>query len=121
MVVQRKLLLRILNIYCYITDETGFDDLYLVINKKKVWPARKRFFPIRPGRTTVNTELKAFDPDTAVEIEVWDFDYISRNDLLGKVPVFLDEPGGPYTTDMIQNKYETEKAKYSIEWEIDFI
>ena len=121
MATDRKLLLRVKNIYCYITDETGFDDVYLKVNGKKIWPKNRRFYPVRPGRTKVNVDLGDFDKNTSLEIEVWDFDYISRNDLLGKVLVFLDEPGGPYTTDMIQNQEETLKAKYSIEWEIDFV
>jgi hypothetical protein len=99
----------------------GFDDVFLVLKGEKIWPKNKRHHPIRPGQTIVNVEIKGFDINTALEIEVWDFDYISRNDLLGKVPVFLDEPGGPFTTDMIQNQMETLKAKYSIEWEIDYV
>lgn len=117
---QRGLKLILANIYCFLTDETGFDDLYLVVSNKKVWPKSHRFKAVRPGRTKVNVEIPGFNPGDQIEVEIWDFDYISRNDLLGKVPVFLDEPGGPYTTDMVQNTQETKKAKYSLEWEIDF-
>ena len=54
------------------------------------------------------------------EIEIWDYDFISPNDLLGVVKVYIDEPGGPYSTDMVPNKKETKRARYTLEWEIDF-
>ncbi len=117
---KRKLLLRLLNLYCFLTDESGSDEIYLVVDNKRVWPEQGRFHSVRPGQTVINTQVGGFRPGQEIEIEIWDYDYISRNDLLGKVPVYLDEPGGPYITDMIQNEQETEKAKYSIEWEIDF-
>ena len=117
----RKLLVRILHVNCFITDEAGFDDLFLVVNGSKIWPKKKKHFPVRPGRTVVDVEVKNIDPETTMNIEFWDYDYISRNDLLGKVTVFVDEPGGPYFTDMEQNTTETQKAKYNLEWEIDYV
>ena len=63
---KRKLLLRILNIYCYMTDEMGFDDLYLVLKGKKIWPTNKRHYSIRPGQTKVDVEIKGFDEKTCL-------------------------------------------------------
>jgi len=118
---KRKLLLKILNINCYLTDEAGFDDIYLVVDDQKIWPTDKSAYPVKPGKIKIELKLSGYDPGTFLEIEIWDFDYFSSNDLLGKVPLFLDEPGGPYNTDMIQNMNKTQKAKYSIDWEIDFM
>jgi hypothetical protein len=65
-------------------------------------------------------EIRKIDPGTNMVIEIWDYDYISRNDLLGTVTVYIDEPGGSYSTDMVPNEKETKRAKYILEWEIDF-
>lgn len=118
---KRKLLLKISCLNCYMTEETGSDDIFLMMDQQKIWPEDQKFIPVQPGRTPVSVELKEYDPGTSVEIEIWDYDLLSSNDLLGTVHILLDEPGGPYLTDMIQNRKETEKAKYSIEWELDFL
>jgi hypothetical protein len=117
---KRKLFLRILHIACFITDEPGFDELQIILNDEKIWPKNHKFKSVNKGLIKVNTEIRDLDPDTHLDLEVWDYDYLSSNDLLGKFPIYIDEPGGPYTTDMIPNSLETQKAKYSITWEIDY-
>lgn len=117
---KRKLLLKVLSLYCYMTDESGSDDIFLMINQQKIWPREHKYQPVSPGRMPVSVELKDLEEGRHVEIEIWDYDFISSNDLLGKVRLLVDEPGGPYITDMIQNIDETDKAKYSIEWELDY-
>lgn len=106
---------------CFITDEFGFDDIYLAINNEKIWPITKRQQSVKPGRMAVDVEIKELHSGSKLNIEIWDFDLISSNDQLGVFPILIDEPGGPFVTDMVVNSNETDKAKYSIEWEIDFI
>jgi hypothetical protein len=117
---KRKLLLKLLNLHCYITDESGSDEIFLVVNDQKIWPSNRLFCNVRPGCTRIMVDLKEFDAGTSLDIEVWDFDYLSSNDLLGIIRILLDEPGGPYVTDMIQNRNKTDQARYSIEWELDY-
>jgi len=121
MIKERKLLLKLVNLNCFMTDETGSDEIFLMVNDQKIWPVDHKFNTIRPGCTEISIELKDFDTGTLLEIEIWDFDFLSSNDLLGIFPIFLDEPGGPYQTDMIQNSEKTINAKYSIEWELDYM
>ena len=118
---ERILFIKILLLNCFVTDEIGFDELYLVVNKEKIWPQNQFFKSINPGSTTIDVKIFDLLPNTQIDLEVWDYDYLSSNDLLGTVPLYIDEPGGPYTTDMIPNNEETEKAKYSIVWEIDYM
>ena len=117
---EKKLLCRLNYLNCIITDESGYDDVFLVANGKKVWPKTKRQKSVPPGITTLDVEIKGIEPGTNLEIEVWDYDFISRNDLLGIIKVYIDKPGGPYNTDMIPNEKETKRARYVLEWEIDF-
>lgn len=121
MVDERKLFIKILQLNCFITDEIGFDELYFIVKNEKIWPVNNAYKSVNPGSTDINVNIYNLQPNTQLNLEVWDYDYLSSNDLLGIVPLFIDEPGGPYTTDMIPNKEETDKAKYSIIWEIDFM
>ena len=120
MTVPGKLKLRLLNLNCYATEEHGFDDVFLMMDHKKIWPVDKRQSPVRVGTTVLNVEIPDLDPGSKLDIEVWDYDVISQNDLMGHVPLFIDSPGGPYTTDMIPDPEEAKIARYNIEWEIDF-
>ena len=121
MVDERKLFIKILQLNCFITDEIGFDELYLAVKDEKIWPVNNTYKSVNPGSTEIDVKIYDLLPNTQLDLEVWDYDYLSSNDLLGVLPLFIDEPGGPYTTDMIPNKEETDKAKYSIIWEIDFM
>ena len=118
---ERKLFIKILQLNCFVTDEIGFDELYLMVNNEKIWPEKQLYKSINPGSTKINVKIYDLSPQTQINIEVWDYDYLSSNDLLGSIPLYIDEPGGPYTTDMIPNREETEKAKYSVIWEIDYM
>ena len=120
MPIKRTLLVKILFLNCFITDEIGFDDIFLMLNNEKIWPPDKRQQSVKPGRTSIDLEILNLQKGTRLNIEIWDYDIISSNDKLGIFPIHIDEPGGPFVTDMIANSNETDKAKYSIEWEIDF-
>lgn len=120
MMITNHLKLILLNINCYATEEPGYDDVFLIMNGKKIWPKNKRQLPVRPGTTPLNVEIKKLSPGEKLDIEIWDYDVISANDLMGHVFLLIDEPGGPYTTDMIPDPVEAKVAKYTIEWEIDY-
>lgn len=120
MTSDRKLLIKILYLHCFVTDEMGFDELYLTWNGKRIWPDDHKFSRVKKGRTDINVEITHLGMGSRLELELWDYDYVSANDFLGRITVIADEPGGPYTTDMVPNKTETRKAKYALEWEIDF-
>ena len=120
MTSESKLLCRLIFLDCIITDELGYDDVFLKVNGKKIWPKKKKQKSVPPGPTSLDVELCGIESGTHMEIEIWDWDFISPNDLLGTVKLYIDEPGGPYSTDMIPNERETKKARYTLEWEIDF-
>jgi hypothetical protein len=120
MTSERKLFIKILLLKCFVTEERGFDDIYLVLNSEKIWPLKHSFKPVKPGNTTIDIIISGLESNAKFDLEIWDHDFLSANDLLGKVPFLIDEPGGPFITDMIPNSLQTDKAKYSIVWEIDY-
>ena len=104
----------LINIHCHVPDESDLDEVYLKYNGKKIWPS-KRYRQLKPGATPVETEIKDLEREGFMEIELWDYDFLSRNDLLGKFRMPLDQAGGPFTTDL--TKEGNTSAAYTLEWE----
>lgn len=106
-------------LHCYFVEESEYDDVYLKYEGKKIWPKDKRQQPIMMDTTTdLNVEIGNISRNQEVIIELWDWDLISANDKLGTFTMVIEGDTGSFYTDMIQNKKETKKAKYSLDWEV---
>jgi hypothetical protein len=106
------------NLHCYFVEEWDHDDVYLKFNGQKIWPEHKRQMPIKMDTITkLDVEINHLAMGQKVKIELWDWDLLSSDDLLGVFTINVSS-GGPYTTDMVPNPDETNKAKYTLEWEI---
>ena len=57
MVDERKLFIKILQLNCFITDEVGFDELYLIVKEEKIWPVDQSYKSINPGSTDINVNI----------------------------------------------------------------
>ena len=111
-----NLTLRIRKIHCFLSDELNLDEVFLKYKGKRIWPAKKKYEQLKIGEAEVDVRIEDIEPHSSVEIELWDYDTWSRNDLLGKFNMKLDEKGGPYSTDMVP--LDTKTARYNLEWEI---
>lgn len=110
--------IQIRKLFCYFVEERGYDDVYLKFNDEKIWPPDKRQQPISMNtETELDIKLESVKGGSEVVIELWDWDLLSSDDLLGTFTLKVDV-GGPYSTDMKRNPSETDKAKYSLEWEV---
>jgi hypothetical protein len=110
--------LRLLKLNCYVTDEADADEVFLKMNKKKIWPVREQYKSMERGALPVDVEIKDIAGNSKIELELWDYDLLSSNDLLGTFKIIADRRGGPYNTDMVLNKKSGENARYNLEWEI---
>ena len=77
----------------------------------------KKHEDVSVGNIDLNVIIPDLTPNEDLFLEIWDYDLLSANDLLGKVRMVPDRPGGPYTVDMTPIS-DKEMARYSIEWEI---
>ncbi|MDH5399819.1 MAG: hypothetical protein OEX02_16830 [Cyclobacteriaceae bacterium] len=106
--------LRLKKLHCYLSDEDDADEVFIKHAGKKIWPEGK-FIKMKSGATDLNVELKVVK-EGKVEFEIWDYDFLTPNDLLGTFMIRADSMGGPYTTDMIKKDKGT--SKYALEWEL---
>ncbi len=108
--------LKLLKIHCYIPDESDADEVYLKMNGKKIWPVNgNKYESMKDNSFPLDLEFKV-EKGSKNLIEIWDYDVISADDLLGTVEIKADQAGGPFNADMVQK--ETDHAKYSLEYEI---
>lgn len=109
-------------LHCYFVEEHISDDVYLKFNGKKIWPKYAKCKPLTiDSMTELDVEIVGLRKNEEIEIELWDWDLLSRNDMLGKFIIRVDEKPGMYSTDMEQNERETKKAKYALNWESTLI
>lgn len=106
------------NLHCYLVEEHGFDDVYLKYKGKKIWPKEKKHAISMDTTTELNLPLKGLIEKQQIVIELWDWDLVSANDKLGTFTLLAEGAPGSFSTDMVQNKKETKKAKYTLNWEV---
>lgn len=101
-------------LHCYLADEGGDDEVFIKFNGEKIWPENK-YKKMSSSSENLGIEIKV-EKGSVNKFEIWDYDYLSANDLLGEISITADSMGGPYTTDMIRKGKG--KSKYSIEWSL---
>lgn len=115
----RRCTFHLIKLYCYLVEEYKYDDIYLKYDQKKIWPVDKRQQPVyMDSEAELGIEIGGLKEGARIKIEIWDWDLLSPDDLLGTFNMHLAK-GGPFTTDMTRNLKETKKAKYTLEWYVD--
>lgn len=112
-----KLAIRIKSIHCYMHEEADGDEVFLKLNGRKIWPEGEKYVKMKDQTQEVDVLVPDLPVDEVVELEIWDYDFLSANDLMGKIKMLVDKPGGPYTSD-IQLADEKQVARYAVVWEI---
>lgn len=106
------------NLMCYQIDEEKFDDIFIKYKGKSIWPTDKKHEDVSIGKYKLDVTISGVKPNEEMTLEIWDHDTFSPNDLLGKMKMIPDQPGGgPYMVDM-KPTHEKDMARYSIEWEV---
>lgn len=108
--------IRIISVECTTPDEIDKDEMFLKMDGEKIWPSGDRYHRVDTGDVT-KLDLELETKEGWNEIEVWDYDYLSRNDLLGVFKFKVDTKQGEYSTSMeLLEKGST--ASYLLKWEI---
>ena len=115
--MNKILTLHLIKLNCYRSDESDADEVFIKLNNNKIWPNKKSYVSMKGGAEELNIRITDLAESSDLNIELWDYDLFSANDLLGSFRLVIDKPGGPYNTDLALNK-ENVLAKYNLEWEI---
>ncbi len=104
-------------IICNVPDESDKDEIFLKIDGKKIWPAKSKFMKIGVDEVLDINLIENLEGDW-IELELWEFDYTSRNDHLGSFHLDLTQGAGHYGTILSNNTEVSEEADYMLNWEI---
>lgn len=108
--------IRLNNIHCTLPDEIDKDEMYLKHNGSKIWPKGSIYYRVDTG-DIAEVDLIMEVEEGWTEIELWDFDFLSRNDFLGTFRFKVDDEPGTYTNSM-RLVEENSTASYLLNWEI---
>lgn len=107
--------LRLISIKCNVNDESDGDEIYLKYDSHKIWP-HGLFKSIKMNEELeIDVTLDVPD-DEYVTFELWDYDLLSRNDLLGSFTMRTNEKGGPFQTSLKMERLG-DTASYLLTWE----
>ncbi len=109
-----KFSLRLNKIHCYLQEESDGDELFIKYNGKRIWPSDSKFQKAKSGSIDVKVRIDDLDTQCELQLELWDYDFLTPNDKLGIFQMQLNERGGPFITDLSTKS----GAKYSLEWEV---
>jgi len=106
---------KLLALNCHISDESDLDEIYLMFKGRKLWPETEKYQRLDLGHTNLSISIPEVKKGEILEVEVWDYDVLSKNDKLGTFQLNLDQFGGGFKTEM--KKFGKTQASYSLEWE----
>lgn len=104
------------SITCHQPSEKDKDEIYLKFLGEKIWPSSK-FVKIDTDQTVV-LDIKLDAKTIWTEIELWEYDYLSRNDHLGHFSFKSSNYAGEYTSELLVTDEWQGKVQYSILWEL---
>lgn len=106
--------LKLASITCMQTDESDKDEIYLKVHGKKIWPVKERFYPIDVDED-VSIKLGFNVSRAKYTIELWEFDFIGKNELLGVFEIEVTESGS--FSEMMSNMKG--EASYILNYEVE--
>jgi len=109
--------LKLKSITCYQPSEKDKDEIFLKFRGDKIWPEKSKFIRI-DANETVHINLNINATTIWMEIELWEYDFLSKNDHLGDFALKSSNYAGQYTSELKVMDDFIDKVKYSLNWEI---
>lgn len=104
-------------LHCFLNDETDADEVFLKYKGNKIWPLSFYKSIFSGELNTIDVTLRHDNDQEPIIIELWDYDLLSPNDLLGTFHLSIgSETYGKFQATMKPEGGTT--ASYLLEWEI---
>ena len=104
-------------IICNVPDESDKDEIFLKVKGEKIWPKKSKFMKIGVDEV-LDVHIGGKFSGKWIEVELWEYDYTSRNDHLGTFHLELAQDSGHYGTILTNNEGVSSHADYTLNWEI---
>lgn len=110
--------IRIQAIQCMLNEESDQDEAFLKHNGKRIWPDHGRYHKMNSAeKCEVNVTID-HDVSSNLEIELWDWDLFSSNDLIGTFQMHINaDDYGNFSTPLKRANVSS-TASYMLYWEI---
>jgi hypothetical protein len=107
----------LIHLECNLCDENDGDELFIVHNDKKIWPAGSKYKKgMTDNKIPVNIRLDGVEPGKPVVLQLWDYNSFLNNKLLGEFLLIVDGPGGTFRSDL-RRPEQNGRARYTLEFE----
>ena len=108
--------LRLGSLVSYVQAESDGDEIFIRYKKKKIAPAKSKFYKVSSEPVQINIEVPLEKSEKWVELELWEYDRLTPNDSLGHFKLLVDQASDTFTAELIRKK--DSGAKYVLNWEI---
>ena len=110
--------IHIQGIQCMLNEESDQDEAFLKYKGKRIWPDHGRYHKMNSSERSEVDVIIDHDISEDLDIELWDWDLLSRNDLIGTFHMHVTEDDyGNYSTPL-KVAHVGSTASYMLYWEI---
>lgn len=110
--------IHLIAMHCMLNEESDKDEVFLKHSKKKVWPAKGKYHAMASNERTPVDVTFDHDPANDLAVELWDWDLLTPNDLIGTFQMHVNaDDFGKFTT-ALRVAHAKSTASYLLEWEI---
>ena len=110
--------IHLMSMHCMLNEESDKDEVFLKHLGKRIWPTKGKYHAMASNeRTPVDVHFE-HDLEHDLSIELWDWDLLTPNDLIGTFQMHVNaDDYGKFTT-TLRIAHSTSTASYLLEWEI---
>ncbi len=110
--------IHLIAIHCMLNEESDKDEVFLKHIGNRIWPTKGKYHAMASNERTSVDVIFDHDPIEDLIIELWDWDLLTPNDLIGTFQMHINaDDYGKFTTALrVANSEST--ASYLLEWEI---
>jgi hypothetical protein len=112
----KKKFLRLESLVAYRQSESDGDEIFIKYKDEKIAPKDAKFLRMAKDLVALNVEIELDSDQKWVELELWDYDRFSPNDILGKFKLLVDQVAETFTAELVRE--EASDGKYILNWSV---